>query len=616
MSGGSERSVTGFRAMALRLPVIMTRLLRDCWAVSRIDTASVAACSLIVEILTAAGVLATNSILTELLIAGPTPDRLRAAVPGLGVLVATVAIRAVLGQLTDWTRARLIPQVQRVVRMRVLEVATAVELVAFDDPQFRNILHRVREHSADGLSGLLFSGLQTVSGVVGLIAVGGALAVLHPILVVLMVVAVVPAWWSSLRSARLVYEVYSGTSELHRRVDSLATLMSERAPAAEIRAYTMRAHLLRRFDQLARRAQDVQMRSERDQARTRAVGRGLMGAGTGGVYLALGVLLCYGAMPLAAAGTAAIAIRTAMTALVAISANINFAYQNALFYQDYIDFRDDADGWRERQGGRRPPAEMNRVALRDVTFTYPSADRASLSDITFDLAPGEVIALVGENGAGKSTLAKVIAGLYQPQSGLVSYGGVPMGGLDLDRLRREIAVVAQDFTRWPLSLHDNITVGEDRPDGARRLAEAAAATGADRVIERLRYGLDTVLDPTFADGTDLSGGQWQRIALARGLYRDSKLLIFDEPTAALDARMETSLFDTIREHAAGRAVVIVTHRLAGIRFADRIYVLNQGRIVEHGTHEQLMAGVGIYRDLYLLQASPYRTDARARQCTT
>lgn len=188
----------------------------------------------------------------------------------------------------------------------------------------------------------------------------------------------------------------------------------------------------------------------------------------------------------------------------------------------------------------------------------------------------------------------------------VSYGGLPGREIDLDRLRAHIAVIAQDFTHWPFTARENITLGApEPPDAARRFAEATRSSGARDVCDRLEHGYDTLLDPSFKGGTELSGGQWQRIAVARGLYRDAPLLICDEPTAALDARSEHLIFEAIRRHALQRTVVLITHRLASVRYADRIFVLDQGRIVERGTHTELMALGGIYAEFYGLQASAY-----------
>lgn len=216
---------------------------------------------------------------------------------------------------------------------------------------------------------------------------------------------------------------------------------------------------------------------------------------------------------------------------------------------------------------------------------------------------GEVIALVGENGSGKTTLAKILSGLYEPDSGRVSWDDTDLADVDPDELRNHIAVIAQDHTRWPLTARYNISMGTDKGEPA--LVAAAEVAGADQVVAELPHGYSTLLDRRFKDGHELSGGQWQRIAVARGFHRDAPLLICDEPTAALDARAEHALFERIRQHADGRTVLLITHRLASVRYADRIYVLDHGKVVEHGTHDELMGLDGLYADLYGLQARAY-----------
>jgi len=214
-----------------------------------------------------------------------------------------------------------------------------------------------------------------------------------------------------------------------------------------------------------------------------------------------------------------------------------------------------------------------------------------------------VVALVGENGSGKTTLAKVLAGLYRPDSGTVCWDQTAIADVDPEPMREHIAVIAQDHANWPLTVRHNITMGRDADPVA--LARAAAASGADTLIGKLPRGYDTLLDRHFKDGAELSGGQWQRIAAARGFYRSEPLLIMDEPTAALDARAEYALFSSIRGHAAGRSVLLITHRLASVKHADRIYVLRDGRVIEQGVHSDLLALGGQYAELFTLQAAQY-----------
>jgi ATP-binding cassette subfamily B protein/ATP-binding cassette subfamily C protein len=224
-------------------------------------------------------------------------------------------------------------------------------------------------------------------------------------------------------------------------------------------------------------------------------------------------------------------------------------------------------------------------------------------DRLVEIRRGEVVALVGENGSGKTTLAKILAGLYRPDSGTVCWDQTAIGDVDAESLRERIAVIAQDHANWPLTVRHNIAMGRDADPAA--LARAAVASGADTVIEKLPRGYDTLLDRHFKNGAELSGGQWQRIAAARGFYRSAPLLIMDEPTAALDARAEYALFSSIRGHAAGRSVLLITHRLASVKHADRIYVLRDSQVIEQGEHADLLALGGQYAELYTLQASQY-----------
>jgi ATP-binding cassette, subfamily B, bacterial len=246
------------------------------------------------------------------------------------------------------------------------------------------------------------------------------------------------------------------------------------------------------------------------------------------------------------------------------------------------------------------PADLWRDLFRE---RYSDTAEPVLREISIEIRLGEVVALVGENGSGKTTLAKILAGLYRPGSGDVRWDETPLADVSPEAIREQIAVIAQDHANWPMSVRHNITMG--RPTDTCLLTSAAAASGADTVIEKLAHGYDTLLDRRFKDGAELSGGQWQRIAAARGFYRSAPLLIMDEPTAALDARAEYPLFSSVRSHAEGRSVLLITHRLASVRHAGRIYVLQGGQVIEHDSHDELMALAGQYAELYTLQAMQY-----------
>jgi ATP-binding cassette subfamily B protein len=233
--------------------------------------------------------------------------------------------------------------------------------------------------------------------------------------------------------------------------------------------------------------------------------------------------------------------------------------------------------------------------------------------VSLEIGAGEVVALVGENGSGKTTLAKIIAGLYRPQAGRVLWDGVDVAAVDADELRRAVAVVFQDFERYLLPARENVGLGRhERIDDLPAIVAAARRADADEFLGRLPEGYETMLGREFAGGYDLSIGQWQRIALARAFFRDAPFVILDEPTAALDARAESRLFDGIRDLLEGRSVLLISHRFSSVRSADRIYVLDEGRVLEHGSHDDLMAAAGRYAELFPLQAAAYLGPPSAR----
>lgn len=262
-----------------------------------------------------------------------------------------------------------------------------------------------------------------------------------------------------------------------------------------------------------------------------------------------------------------------------------------------------------------PPtdAPVPTIAFEGVTFAYPGHDTPVLRDLDLVLEPGTSVALVGENGAGKTTLLKLLAGFYTPTAGRILVDGQELAGLDMRAWRRRLAVIFQDFTRFELSAFENVALADpDHPDARAHAAAAAAAAGADEIVAGLPHGWDTVLSRAFTGGVDLSGGQWQRIALARALYSacvGGQVLILDEPTASLDVRAEVALFDQLLAHAAGCTAIVVSHRFSTVRRADRIVVLADGRVVEDGPHAELMAEGGRYARLFTLQAQRFREDA-------
>jgi ATP-binding cassette subfamily B protein len=313
-------------------------------------------------------------------------------------------------------------------------------------------------------------------------------------------------------------------------------------------------------------------------------------------------------MELAAGGAAAYAINMGIGKLRELAFTANHVFVQGLYFADFQGFCELSRLRAEPAPGGVAPQSFGEIRLDRITFSYPDADHPAVREVSMTLRRGEVIALVGENGSGKSTLAALIAGLYRPQQGAVTWDGLDVTGLDPDTLRRRIAVVMQEPTRWPMSARVNITIGRhDRAVSVPEMHEAARAGDAHEFVMELSRQYETLLSRHFTDGADLSGGQWQRLAVSRAFYRDAPLLICDEPTANLDARAEHAVYQRLRSLTEGRTVVLITHRMASVRDADRIYVLDHGSVVEEGDHATLMAVDGVYAQLFGLQASAYQS---------
>ena len=596
-------ATVGFRDVARRFPGLVGQAIRLGWSASPFDTAATISLNLVSGVAGGYALYATTGVLEALFAAGPTPHRVRAALPSLILVAAATAARSGIAAAAGWAQARLEPMVDQLVEVRLYDLTSQVELAAFDDPDFHDHMERAQTRGLMSASQLVNNVINCVTAFAGLGSAAVVVGVLSPILLLVVLLAQLPGAWAAIRSARIRYVTRFALIDSYRRKWILSHLIATRRTAAELRSFTMRGFLLDRFARLAAYARNAELTAARRTTETQIVASSMSGVATVGVYATLGALLASGTLPLSVAGTAVLALRSAAGSLQQLMYAVNQCYEEGLYFSDYLAFCADAADRIPAQGTAPAPAAFSRITADGVTFSYPAAETPALRDVSIEINRGEVIALVGENGSGKTTLAKILAGLYRPSAGSVRWDEVSITDVDGEPLREKIAVIAQDHGNWPLSVRDNITMGRTLDDAL--LTAAVTASGADTVIGELAKGYDTLLAREFKDGAELSGGQWQRIAAARGIYRTAPLLIMDEPTAALDARAEYALFSSLRTLAQDRTVLIITHRLASVRHADRIYVLNHGAVIESGTHPELLGLGGQYAELYTLQASQY-----------
>nr|WP_308250737.1 ABC transporter ATP-binding protein [Nonomuraea rhizosphaerae] len=598
---------TGFLRIARRLPATMAGAVAVAWRANRWDTALALALSLAGGIVTAYGLLATRDVLVVLFAGGPTPERIRAALPALAAVAAAAATRSGLSIGAGWAQARLMPRVLTLVERRLFELTTRVELAAFDDPGFSDEMKRARNRGGMALQSVVRGTLDLAAGLAGLAGTAAALLVVHPLLLAALVLAGLPGAWAAVRVARLSYASERNRTSRRRRMWMLGELMAERLTAAEVRAFTMRGFLLGEYDRMVDAETAAELEVVSGQTRVRVAGGVLSGAATAGLYVLLGLLLAGGALPLAAAATAVLALQAARQALSLALTNVNKIYEEGLYYGDVTEFCDRCVSWLPPGSGLTagvPAPEV--IEVERATLSYGHTGRAALEGVSLSMRRGQTIALVGENGSGKTSLATLLAGLRVPTSGAVTWNGVAPESVEREELWQHVALVSQEYWRWPFTAARNITLGSGRTAGDPVMMRAAAVkAGAHEVIESLPDGYETLLSRVFAGGHDLSGGQWQRLTCARAFYRDAPLLICDEPSAALDPKAEHALFAGLRDGAERRITVLITHRLANVRHADRIYVLHEGRVVEQGTHRELLDLGGRYAELFTLQADGY-----------
>jgi ATP-binding cassette subfamily B protein len=340
-----------------------------------------------------------------------------------------------------------------------------------------------------------------------------------------------------------------------------------------------------------------------------AIGNLVAAAVIAGVLIGLLALTLDDHVALGSAAAAATAIALLGQRLTFLGYGVSNLMESAFFVDDFLSFIKATEELPPSPSGAPVGgvADPVQIVVDDVSFTYPAGSAPALRGVSLTIQPGEVVALVGANGSGKTTLAKLIAGLYLPDGGTVRWDGLATADADRDALRARAAVVFQDFLRYVLPARENIGLGRhERLEDDAGIEAASVRAGADEDLSALPQGYATLLGPQFVGGTDLSVGQWQRVALARAFFRDAPLVILDEPTAALDARAEHQLFERLRELLAGRSVLLISHRFSSVRAADRIYVLHEGEVVEHGTHEELVDAAGLYAELFTLQAAAYR----------
>ncbi|MFF3404034.1 ATP-binding cassette domain-containing protein [Streptomyces sp. NPDC002659] len=607
-------SQAGVLTILSQLPAIVRRVWGTAWRADAPATVLVAVLQVGSAALASAGLLASVGVLQRLFAAGATPHRIRAALPALALVIVLLMIRSLMDAGISHWQARLGPRVRQAMEKELLSVTSRVDLAVVDDPRWADEVRRAHDRGLYYARDAVDKTVELVSAVLSLIGAAGVLGVLHPALLPLLLAAVIPKGAASVHSIRKGYLSEVRQSGLRRRMLQFSWVLFERETAAELRTSTAQAALMNEHEALANKITREEVVLGAHQARTALLGRALGGLGLFATYATLAWMLGAGWMPLAAGGGAYFAIQASQSALMRVVIAGHRVFENALWVEDMIRFQESCRARLPRTTDLAAPTKVKEITVANVTFSYAQGKQA-LHGVSLTLRAGQKIAFVGLNGSGKSTLSRILAGLYEPTSGTIRWDGVDVRSFDAESLQGRVALVLQDPGHWPLSALANTTIGSGTITAAdpERALSAVTASGADQVIAGLDYSWMTILSPQFDGGTELSGGNWSKIACGRGLYQNSPVLIMDEPTASMDPIAEDRLFRAILDDYAGSETItiLVSHRLGPTVVCDQIFVFDEGRIVESGTHQELMTHGKIYAAMFETQSAAYQTHRAA-----
>jgi ATP-binding cassette, subfamily B, bacterial len=525
----------------------------------------------------------------------------------VGLEFAFALAGGVLSRIIDYCDALLADKFTRHVSIKVMAHASRLDLASYEDPDFYDRLERARVQATDRV-GMIQSVGRVVQQAVTAVTFSAGIFIFSPWILLLLVVGVVPAFLGESHFAFLGYSLSFSQTPVRRQLDYLRVLGASKESAKELKLFGLSNYLTGQYTQLSDQIYEQNVAL----AKRRLLASSLFSLLSASAYYGAYAFIIYstvtGTLTVGKLVFLAGAIAGASSNIQQIFSTFTSIADQALFLTDFLNLFAVEPTVTSKPDAIPAPRPIRRgFEFDSVTFFYPGASRAVLDGLSLRIEPGQRVALVGENGQGKTTLVKLITRLYDPTKGRILLDGVDLRDYDLEDLHREVAVIFQDFMRYEMTGRENIAMGkiEDLANFSR-LAAAARKSLADAVFSRLPRRYEQMLGRRFEGGVDLSGGEWQKIALARAYLRDAQLLILDEPTAALDARSEREVFKRFSELTIGKTALLISHRFSTVRMADRILVLEGGRVVEDGCHSQLMARGERYSQMFELQASSYR----------
>lgn len=588
-----------FRGMCARIPSVLGRIARLSWRTDRRAVQLLVGCQVVTGVSAAVLLAATARAMEPVLGAGSVGERLREALPALVVVAAAAAAARVSGAVATYAERRLTPRLTTGTDTALVEAVCRVEAAAYAVDGFAD-RQEAAEMGVIRTQVMVADAQRFLSALIRMVTACGVLSVLNLLMLPLLLLAVLPAGAGAVLTARVDYEIhYHNVAD--RNVRGMMRWWATMPKYAdEVRANSMTDYLLFWYRSLSDRCDRRTVA-----AAPRTLRIALLSSLAGGVILvvtwaALAWLAVTGRIGPAVAATAVVAVQTTLAALSQVVVNGAAVFHTSLYLGDMQTFLDDAAARAPERGDLAVCGPVEEIRLEEVGYRYPGKEEPAVDGVSLTLRRGEILAIVGVNGSGKSTLTRLLTGITLPDKGRVTWNGADLAEVAPATVWANTGLVPQIFAQWPLRVRENVTLGQPRTFDDGAVWEALDAVGMREAVEALPAGLDTLLAREIFGGAELSGGQWQRLACSRALYRQPPLLILDEPTSQMDPRGEHRIFERIKAIAGDRITVVVTHRLENTRLADHIVVLEDGRITERGRYDDLVHAGGTFAELLRL----------------